>query len=179
MLLSSGRKHDHYNRLCILTVHVDVYSGLQRVRSIIVRSVALQLGVQVLATEIPHCNLVTYKMTAYASLENSGDITRHLLIPIPRDHRVGFSYDTRNKKINAIFVIFTAMLLRIQGLLDVTLCRWVREAPYRPTQCHIPETIVPLSQRFPPSSRMLLVTATLCIPHLQKMSVRVLCALKD
>jgi hypothetical protein len=36
-----------------------------------------------------------------------------------------------------------------------------------------------LSFRFPPSSRTLLVTAALCIPHRQKMSVRLLCALKN
>jgi len=140
LLLSGGHKHDHYNRLCILTVHVDVHSGLQRVRSIVIRSVAFQLGVQVLATEIPHCDLVANKMAAYASLENGGDIARHLLIPIPRDHWAGFSYDTRNKEIDAIFEILTAMLARILTLLDVTLCRWVREAPYTSKQRHIPET---------------------------------------
>jgi hypothetical protein len=117
-----------------------VKSGLQRVRSIVVRSVALQLGVQVLATEIPHCDLVANKMAAYASLENSGDITRHLLIPIPRDHRAGFSCDIRNKEINAIFEILTAKLLRIQAFLDVTLSSWVREVPYPPTKSHVPET---------------------------------------
>ena len=98
LLLSGGRKQiTTTDCVRILTVHVKVHSGLQRVRSIVVRSVALQLGVQVLATEIPHCDLVTNKMAAYASLENSGDVTRHLLIPIPRDHRVGVSYDKRNK----------------------------------------------------------------------------------
>jgi hypothetical protein len=80
-----------------------VHSGLQRVRSIVVGGVTLQLGVQVLATEIPECDLVANKMAAHASLENTGDTTRNLLIPIPRDHRAGFPYDTRNKEIIQFF----------------------------------------------------------------------------
>jgi hypothetical protein len=103
-----------------------VHCSLKRVRSIVISSVALQLGVQVLATEILDCDLVANKMAAYASLENSGDITHHLLIPIPCDHRAGFAYDTRNKEIYAIFEILTAMLLRFQAFLDVTLCSCVR-----------------------------------------------------
>lgn len=80
-----------------------MHCSLKRVRSIVISGVALQLGVQVLATEILDCDLVANKMAANASLENSGDVAHHLLIPIPRDHRAGFAYDTRNKEINAIF----------------------------------------------------------------------------
>ena len=52
----------------------------------------------------------------------------------------GFPMTKETKKINTIFVILTAKLLSIQAFLGVTLCRWVREAPYPPTQRHIPGT---------------------------------------
>jgi hypothetical protein len=90
-------------------------------RSIVIRRVALQLGVQVLATKISDYDLVANKMAAYASLENSRDITCQLVIPIPRDHRAGFAYDTRNKEINTIFEILTEMFIRIQIFWDVIM----------------------------------------------------------
>jgi hypothetical protein len=73
----------------------------------------LQLGVQVLATEIPDYDLVANKMTTCASLEKSGDITCQLVIPIPSNHWPGFACETRNKEINSIFEILTGLLQRI------------------------------------------------------------------
>lgn len=60
-------------------------------RSIVVRSVALELGVQILATEIPDNDLAADKMAADVSLDRSGDITCQLVVPVPLDHRARFA----------------------------------------------------------------------------------------
>jgi hypothetical protein len=67
------------------------------VRSIVIRSAALELGVQILATEIPDNDLVADKMAADTSLDRSGDITCKLFVPVPLDHRARIACDTRNK----------------------------------------------------------------------------------
>lgn len=75
----------------ILTVHVNVHSGLQRVRSIVIGSETLELGVQMLSTKISNYDLVADKMAPDARPKHSRDITCQLLVAIPRDHRARFS----------------------------------------------------------------------------------------
>ena len=160
--------------MCILTVHVDVHSGLQRVRSIVIRSVAFQLGVQVLATEIPHCDLVANKI-----VDNSGNITRHLLIPIPRDHWAGVSYDTRNKEINTIFEILTAMFPRVLVFFGVRLHRWVREEPLPTDTTPHPRNLNAIIATFSTFFAHTIGDCCGVYPLRQKMSLRLLCALID
>jgi hypothetical protein len=68
------------------------------VRSIVIRSAALELGVQILATEIPDNDLAADKMAADASLDHSRDITCQLVVPVPLDHRARFACEARNKR---------------------------------------------------------------------------------
>lgn len=79
-------------------------SSFEGVRSIVVRSAAPELRVQILATKIPDNDLVADKMSVGDSLDHSGDVTCHLVIPIPRDYRARFACDKRIIEINTIII---------------------------------------------------------------------------